>query len=97
MTWQPYGRKHILTGAVAALVVEHAHNDEYTWSWSIWVSIAGNETPIRTGTHKGTEAGAKQAVADELRRAANNLLSDARAAAVVGESNRAQAPALEVG
>ena len=86
MTWQPYGRRHILTGAVAALVVEHAVNDEYTWTWSIWVSIAGQETRIRAGTHKGTEEGAKQAVSDELHRAASNLLSDARAAAVVGEA-----------
>ena len=92
MTWIDCGRWHILTGTVAALVVEHAENDAFTWSWSVWVSIDGRETRIRAGSHKGTEEGAKQAASDELRRAASNLLADARAAAVVGESiNRASA------
>ena len=83
MTWQPYGRAHILHGSSTALVIEHAEGDPYRWSWAIWVSVNGTETLLRSGTHSGTEAGAKQAVADALRTAAANLTNDARAAAVV--------------
>lgn len=94
-TWQPYGRRHLLAGYAVGCSVEHEEDNPYKWRWAIWVEVDQKRHLLKAGTHQGTEAGAKQAVADALAVAAANLSNDAAAAAVV--TKRAEALAPEVG
>lgn len=83
MNWIHNGRQHILHGRTSTLVIEHKEGNEYDWVFAIWVPVRGEDHLLTTGTHKGTEEGAKHAVAEALRIAAVNLTHDAQAAAVL--------------